>query len=72
MGGSNSSQEAGKCPEWDGRDAGDVDNDDVGDGRDADDIYIMMKCLCVTKNEHFLKRSVCQSWFVIGFHGFSR
>ena len=39
VGGLNSSQEAGKCPEWDGRGAGyvddddvcDVDNDDVGD-----------------------------------------
>ena len=26
---------------------------------DDDDIYIMMQCLCVTKNHHFLKRSVC-------------
>ena len=25
----------------------------------CDDIYIMMQCLSVTKNEHFLKRSVC-------------
>ena len=25
----------------------------------GDDIYIMMQCLSVTKNEHFLKRSVC-------------
>ena len=25
---------------------------------DAADIYIMMQCLSVTKNEHFLKRSV--------------
>ena len=33
----------------------DDDNDD-----DDDDIYIMMQCLCVTKNEHFLKRPVCQ------------
>ena len=32
MGGSNSSQEAGKCPESDSRGAGDVYNDDVGDG----------------------------------------
>ena len=38
VGGSNSGQEAGKCPEWDGRDAGDVDDDDVGDGRDAGDV----------------------------------
>ena len=28
---------------------------------DDDDIYIMMSvCLCVTKNHHFLKRSVCR------------
>ena len=33
---------------------GDDDVDDV------DDIYIMMKCLCVTKNDHFIKRPVCQ------------
>ena len=26
---------------------------------DCGDIYIMMQCLSVTKNEHFLKRSVC-------------
>ena len=64
---------------------------------DEDDIYIMMKCLCVTKNDHFIKRPVCQpwkwrsvvswffvvcgwfacffkvvSWFLVGFHGFSR
>ena len=31
-----------------------TDNDDDGD------IYIMMKCLCVTKNDHFIKRPVCQ------------
>ena len=24
-----------------------------------DDIYIMMQCLSVTKNEHFLKRPAC-------------
>ena len=39
------------------------DDDDGNDGDDDDDIYIMMKCLCVclsvTKNEHFLERSVC-------------
>ena len=28
--------------------------------RNCDDIYIMMKCLCVTKNDHFIKRPVCQ------------
>ena len=34
------------------------DDDDHDD--DDDDIYIMMQCLCVTKNDHFLKRpSVC-------------
>ena len=49
------------------------------DEKDDDDIYIMMQfCLSVTKNEHFLKRSVCQPWFhgflwvLVGFHGFSR
>ena len=31
VGGLNSSQEAGKCPESDSRGAGYVDNDDVGD-----------------------------------------
>ena len=29
------------------------DGDDVDDGDDNDDIYIMMKCLSVTKNDHF-------------------
>ena len=31
------------------------DNDEVHAGDDVDDIYIMMKCLCVsvTKNHHF-------------------
>ena len=34
--------------------------DDVYDSAaDYDDIYIMMQCLFVTKNEHFLKRSAC-------------
>ena len=39
-----------------------VDEDDGhshGDHEDDEDIYIMMQCLSVTKNEHFLKRSVC-------------
>ena len=39
-------------------DANDDENDTDAD--DADDaIYIMMQCLSVTKNEHFLERSVC-------------
>ena len=43
----------------------DADNDDDAADDDAaaaddDDIYIMMKCVSVTKNHHFLKRSVCQ------------
>ena len=38
VGGLNSSQEAGKCPESDSRCAGDVGSDDVGDGRDAGDV----------------------------------
>ena len=43
-------------------------------------IYILWwsVCVCVTKNDHFLKRSVCQpwkwrsvvSWFLVGFHVF--
>ena len=33
-------------------------HDDDDDGGDDDDIYIMMQCVFVTKNEHFLKRSV--------------
>ena len=49
-------------------------------GDHDDDIYIMMQCLSVTKNEHFLKRPVCQpwkwrnvvSWFLVGFLVFSR
>ena len=36
-----------------------VDDDDDEDHEVEDDIYIMMQCLSVTKNEHFLKRSVC-------------
>ena len=36
-----------------------VADDDAVDGDDGD-IYIMMKCLCVTKNDHFIKRPVCQ------------
>ena len=43
-------------------DVSDADNadDDVGDEFGGGDIYIMMKCLCVTKNDHFIKRPVCQ------------
>ena len=37
----------------------DSDDDGDGDDDDGDDIYIMMKCLCVTKNDHFIKRPVC-------------
>ena len=46
----------------------DIDDDSIGNwndddadvnGGNGDDIYIMMQCLSVTKNEHFLKRSVC-------------
>ena len=54
----------------------DVNDDDDDD--DDDDIYIMMQfCLSVTKNHHFLKRSVPNhesgfSWFLVGFHVFSR
>ena len=36
----------------------DVDDEDVDD-EDADDIYIMMQCLCVTKNEHSLLGVSC-------------
>ena len=36
-------------------------DDDSDDDDDDDDIYIMMQCLCVTKNLHFLKRPVCLS-----------
>ena len=32
----------------------DGDDDEDNDGDDNDDIYIMMKCLFVTKNHHFL------------------
>ena len=40
VGGLNSSQEAGKCPESDSRGAGDVEHDDVGyvDNGDAGDV----------------------------------
>ena len=31
-----------------------VDKEDDADDYDDDDIYIMMKCLFVTKNHHFL------------------
>ena len=31
-----------------------VDDDESVDGDDSGDIYIMMKCLFVTKNHHFL------------------
>ena len=42
-------------------------DDDVGDGGDdgndggdiGGDIYIMMKCMCVTKNHHFLLGVSC-------------
>ena len=36
----------------------------VGNDND-DDIYIMMKCLFVTKNDHFPKRPVCQPWKIM-------
>ena len=36
-------------------DADDYDDDDA----DNADIYIMMKCLCVTKNDHFLLGVSC-------------
>ena len=39
-------------------DGDDDEEDDDDDDDDEDDIYIMMQCLSVTKNEHFLKRSV--------------
>ena len=35
-------------------DEGVDDEDDDDDDDDDDDIYIMMKCLFVTKNHHFL------------------
>ena len=39
---------------------GDNDNDDNDhDDNDDDDIYIMMKCLFVTKNHHFLLGVSC-------------
>ena len=41
----------------------DVDADIVVEEKEDDDdgnICIMMQCLSVTKNEHFLKRPVCQ------------
>ena len=43
---------------------GDGDDSDGGDGDDNhdvddDDIYIMMQCLFVTKNEHFLLGVSC-------------
>ena len=52
--------------------AGD-DGDDNSDGvKDDDDIHIMMQCLSVclfvTKNDHFLKRSVCL--FAMFYHHF--
>ena len=67
-------------------DGNDYDNDGIDDGNveDDDDLYIMTECLsvclCVTKNHHFLYRSVCQpwkwrnvvSWFLVGFLVFSR
>ena len=31
-----------------------ADKEDDADDYDDDDIYIMMKCMCVTKNHHFL------------------
>ena len=34
---------------------------DGGFGDGDDNIYIMMKWLSVTKNDHFFKRSVCMS-----------
>ena len=37
----------------------DDDDDDCDDGDDCDDIYIMMQCLFVTKNEHFLLGVSC-------------
>ena len=47
-------------PWWCGHDDDDGDDDD-----DADDIYIMMKCMCVTKNHHFLLGVSCNhpGWF---------
>ena len=41
---------------------------DVGGDVDNGDIYIMMKCVCVTKNEHFLKMPVC---LFVMFYGFA-
>ena len=35
----------------------DEDDDDDDDEQDEDDIYIMMKCVCVTKNHHFLQKN---------------
>ena len=35
------------------------DNDKDDDDDDNDDIYIMMQCLCVTKNHHFLLGVSC-------------
>ena len=49
----------GKLGKGDDDNFGDID--DHGDDFEGDnDIYIMMQCLSVTKNEHFLKRPVCQ------------
>ena len=42
----------------DGNDNYDDGGDDVDDA-DHGDIYIMMKCLFVTKNEHFLLGVCC-------------
>ena len=37
----------------------DVDDDHYNADSDSDDIYIMMQCLCVTKNDHFLLGVSC-------------
>ena len=41
------------------------DGDDDDNGDDNDDIYIMMQCLFVTKNHHFLLGVSCYhpGWF---------
>ena len=40
-------------------DSDDGDGDGDGNDGDGDDIYIMMQCLCVTKNEHSLLGVSC-------------